>query len=791
MKKLRTLFVLALCLCCAAAGSAQTVQVVQPEVVNINGSEAVWLPGQIQDGLKSNLQDYLGMRTLVDSRSETQLKKLQRDAENAGRDANTAIELGKISTAQFAIMSKIRKTGKGYTLTADYTNLTTGEQLATATSKEYKTIEALYESTGAIDEITLIFAEKLHIALNPVQQQALRTGTADFSVDDQLALAKKNEEQYKKLMQQFDEQLRALSVSNDIHAAENTKKIEAEKALLAEKQKSEQKRLAELAEQKKRADEDAQLEAKRSAEQKKKRDELSAKAAKKAAEVRKQKLERQGVFGQITVIENKKKALVEIRQGVEARIQELYVRLNADKKEAETQIRAKPWSSIELENGSPTQAAKQRRDRLVEESDEALFAKFTKDAESVQGATSKLDAALLAEIRADQETIAKVRTVSSLGEELKVSYGAYSGNNSGWNVYLSLYSEGILLYEEKLMLSYEALTGKAPVNLATAKDAAIADYEATVDMYNSLLLRGDPILYFELDYHVTAAADDKPSQYEFSFDNARAISMVSGKQLQALPLGKKLTRTTKPAYDIRKTESQAIAAAKEQTPAAKRQRQKQAEKENRMLAQQGFYHTMGGGGIGGFGLYVCPSDFSISDFSGIELAADIAITSWLFLDFGFATYSEDWYPMPDNEDNTYYYYEYSYEPDSCYGFSLGVGINKRFHLYRWHPAVYYKFNMGINFADFTRYDSGYYAGYLSYDTPERELFYSYKHTFGLLLPVVFNEGDASIDIDMRYSLCLAPEISSEYVNTVSIGLKVTFPRATIPNAVKFVTDYSY
>ena len=535
----------------AAAFAQQTVQVLMPEGVNLTGSEAAWLPGQIQDKLKSNLQEYLGMNTVVDAKSEATLKQLQRESEGSGRDADTAIELGKISTAKFAVMTRIRKTGKGYTISADYTDLTTGVQKATATSKEYTTSEELYASTGAIDEITLILAEKLRITVNPVQKQALQYGTADFSIDDQLTLVRQNEEQYKKMMSQFDEQLRALSVSNDLSAVENAKKIEAEKSLLAEKQKNEQKRLAELAEQKKKAAEDALKEAARTDEQKKRRDELSAQAAAKAAEVRKQKMEKQGVFGQINVIESKKKALVEIRQGVEARIEELRKQAEKDKTDEAEKIRNKAWASVELENGSPTAAAKQRRENQVAEYTEQRHTKLKEEETQVRNSVAMQDAELLAEIRSDQKKITGLRTVSSMGGELKVSYGAYSGENKGWNAYLSLYSESILLYQDTFLISYKALTGKDAPNIANASDAVMQDYSDTVDMYNSLLLRGDPVLYYEIDYTVSAAPDDEPSKYTFDFKTLRVINTVSGTLAQTISLGKRLTRTMSPVWDIK------------------------------------------------------------------------------------------------------------------------------------------------------------------------------------------------------------------------------------------------
>ena len=112
------------------------VQVINYEITNLNISESSWLPSQIQDKFKSNLQSYLGMKTVVDSKAEASLKKLQAESENVGRDENTAIELGKIISAKFALFTKIRKVGANYVIAVDFTDLTTGEQMASCMSKE-------------------------------------------------------------------------------------------------------------------------------------------------------------------------------------------------------------------------------------------------------------------------------------------------------------------------------------------------------------------------------------------------------------------------------------------------------------------------------------------------------------------------------------------------------------------------------------------------------------------------------------------------------------------------------
>ena len=529
------------------------IQVVNLEIVNLGTSENVWLPGQVQDKLKSNLQEYLGMKTVVDSKSETALKKLQAESEDGGRDESTAIEFGKITTAKFAVFIKLRKTGSGYTISIDFTDLTTGEQMASCSSKEYSKAEYLYGSTGAVDELTLALANKLNIKISDLYKNLLSFGSANFTIDAQLALAKQNEEQYQKMMNAYDAELSKLMTSNDINAIQNKNIIEAEKALLVEKQNAEKKRQEELKAQIARAAEDEKLEAERSIALKTQRDQMAKEAAAKAAEVRKLKMEKQGVLGQINVIESKKKALVEIRQGVESRCQELYDQMLKDKSNEESRIRNKSYSTVELgSDGQPTDAAKLRRENQVIKSNEDLTNKFFADCEVVKKTTENQDAILLAEIRADQKTLAITRTVSSMGDELKVSFGKYEGSKNGWNAYLSLYSDGILLYTDNFIVNYEALSGKPAPDMATElNDAIIEEYTNNVDMYNSLLTRGDPIIYFEIDYNVTAEGDDKPSQYKFNFSKIRVINTVSGKTTQTSILNKVESRTMKPEWDLR------------------------------------------------------------------------------------------------------------------------------------------------------------------------------------------------------------------------------------------------
>ena len=526
------------------------VQVVNQDAVNLTGAEAAWLPGQIQDKLKSNLQEYLGMKTVVDSKAEAALKKLQAESESAARDEASAIELGKITSAKYALFTKVRKTASGYAVSVDFTDLTTGEQMASATSKEYSKVEYLYGSTGAVDEITLLLSEKLGIEMSGIDRNRLSMGSADFSLDDQLKIAQQNEVQFKKQMEAYDAELTKLMASNDISSIQNRNKIEADKALMKEKQQAEAKRREDLKKQKEREEADKKLESERSIALKTQRDKMAKEAAEKAAQVRKLKTEKLGILEFINTIENKKKALIEIRQGVEERCDELYIQLRKDETEQAMKILTAEWKDVEKKDGNPTENAKQRRVNSVKRNNEALYAKFYADCQSVEQSTLTQQNALLQDIEADYKKLSAVKTVSSMGDELKVSYGTYDADKYGWNAYLSLYSDGILLFSDSFIVKYETLAGKPAPNLQTATDAQFEEYADNTDMYTSLLVRGVPVLYFEFDYNAVAAEKENPSQYTFYFTKVRTINTVSGKEMQTSTLNKELVRTIKPEQDF-------------------------------------------------------------------------------------------------------------------------------------------------------------------------------------------------------------------------------------------------
>ena len=139
-----------------------------------------------------------------------------------------------------------------------------------------------------------------------------------------------------------------------------------------------------------------------------------------------------------------------------------------------------------------------------------------------------------------------------MGDELKISFGSYEGSKNGWNAYLSLYSDGILVYTDTVIVSYEAVAGKKAPNVRTElNDSVIEEYTNNVDMYSSLFTRGDPILYFELEYSVKAKDQDHPSEYDFTYTNLKVHNTVTDKVVQNIALNKTESKVMNPKQDLK------------------------------------------------------------------------------------------------------------------------------------------------------------------------------------------------------------------------------------------------
>lgn len=539
------------------------VSVLPPTVKNIN---EVALSDMVAKKIEGNFSMYTDF-TLITS-NVAEIRKIQRQSEDLSFDESTAIEAGKLLSVQYVLSSDIAKIGSEYSFSCSFTNVTTGETKSFGPFNR-KTINELYSVSGsAVDEMTIKLCDNLGIPLTNSQKYVLTHGEADLSVSDQRKLNQEDMDNYKRQLEELTSQINALQFSSDFEVKQ---RLEAERALAEEKlnaAKSKEQRL--LEDERKRA-EDEKEDAKRNEEQKKKRNKMEKEAEEKIRQLREKRMESATILQQLSMIESKKKALVEIREDVEVLVEESNDALQKELDAEIQSIQDKPYRPAELDaNGNLTEKARKIREGKQQKIEDEYNGNNKtkgkkKDAEEkIRSATIRQEYDLYNEIISDYEKIKKTQTLTSASEnaDLRYSIGVYDGSSYSWQAQLFVYSDGVLLWQYNMPLSYKKLTGKDP---DPDDDEKLEEYYDLVDLYISWFMRDSPILTFELDYNIEAYPDDTPSTYRFNFTQIQIKETVSGKRLDTIHLkNASIVRTMTPVYDIRTIEEQKRAEAEKQ-----------------------------------------------------------------------------------------------------------------------------------------------------------------------------------------------------------------------------------
>ena len=122
---------------------------------NLTAGDNAYLPDSVRDKLESNFQTYTSYEMI--SSNEASIKKLQRKSETAGFDEETAIEVGKLTSASHAIFLVVVKVGKNYSVTAEFANLTTGKSIAKKMVISSTAQPAVLKSSSALEIPLTIF----------------------------------------------------------------------------------------------------------------------------------------------------------------------------------------------------------------------------------------------------------------------------------------------------------------------------------------------------------------------------------------------------------------------------------------------------------------------------------------------------------------------------------------------------------------------------------------------------------------------------------------------------------
>lgn len=543
MRAKRTFAVIFLAAAAGLAGFAQpagNVVVLQTELQNISGN--AWLPNHLQSLLEENVQKYTDFSTVVDEAAERKVKEQQRRSESSAHSESDIIEIGKLVNAQYALFSSARKAGSAYTLSINFTDLTTGLHRASITSKQYSKLEELYARPGAVDEVTLALCGRLGIALSAAGRYVLQHGEADLSVSQQLELEKKEQERFSQQLKELDAQIAVFSMSVKADAETQKKKLEAQKAMNEQKLKAAQERERRLLDEQKKRQADMVAEANRKEAAIKKRNSIIDEIERKVKDVRAAKVQGSGIMERIAFLETKKKTFNELQAELAKRKEEIDSAADTEFKVKKAEVEARPWRDGELSGGKPTSDATERRSREIETLLAKLRSQANKEKSAVEKEMQPASTSLLAEIVSDYQFLEKTTvTISSIKNEKDMQYsiGAFDGNTNAWTVLLYFYNGGKeSLGQYQASISYQDLTGKKPFaemqgsfRSAEQEDSAYNEFLDTVDMYNSLFARSEPVLTFEVDY--TVEPWSVPSQYQIRFRNLRIKDTLNGKTLHS------------------------------------------------------------------------------------------------------------------------------------------------------------------------------------------------------------------------------------------------------------------
>ena len=499
--------------------------IVNLEPENLPGTEAEWIPICVRDNLRLNLRECLRMSLITNTEAESMFKN------------------GKAQDkAEYALFTKVKKTSGGYSINAEFKG-SDGTVKANVSSDEYPSAEDLFAPGGAVDKLSLSLADSLNIPVEDFMRDILLN--KDYE-GNKLFNTGNKADYFNWLVNDSSNDMEKIGSSGKINDITDRIRIKNEKELFAQKLNAAEKQKSLLEEQSKRKSADEELDEKRSDALKARRKQIEEAVAKAAAG----RKSNTGIR-LIANIETKKKALSEIRQSVENECIELHDKMKLDEAEQALKILEAEWTSVEMNDGQPTEAAKQRRVNKVNANHAALLEKFYADCDAVFQKTAARQNALINDINADYKKIAQGGTLSSADHALSVSFGEYDGDKYGWNVELCVYSDGIMLLDDTFILKYESIAGKKAPDLATATDAQLAEYADNTDLYSSLFARGVPVIRVEADIKAAPAPESTPSRYTLNISEVRAINTLTGKTVQKDAVNRQAELALKPKYDMR------------------------------------------------------------------------------------------------------------------------------------------------------------------------------------------------------------------------------------------------
>lgn len=769
-------------------GSGKRVLVYSSKLENGKSSDE-WIVEKVKRDFISDFVNYSNI-DVIDFGEKATVMKLQKDSETAYYSAENPIELGKAISAKSYIKLVCTKKESSYSLAATITNIETGRTEGSFTSPFYSEGDFVTKAHG---EAAAKLLEALGVNLTAAGKRLLQYGSISNSVED----AAENLETYKAELARLEKEQAALmkNRSSEIDKEAEKARIEVQKATLLQQKKNEEERLSRLRDDEKRKQEETQLAKERSAESQKKIVALSKEIEEKAAKIRQQKVDNMTALQMIDVIEGEKQVLLANEKSIDSNI----AAFNAEQdrlceKETKERKSQKPRKTEINADGSLNDVGKQ----ILESDLESIRNKYInlkqKNENQLRTSAKQSEENLKEKIYSDIKNLeSKSFTTDSIqGSDVYFRVGIYDGssNAQGWNYTLSFVFGGKTIFSTKGLLKYENITGKpvpsypsANASNREAKVRAYNEYQDDVEAYDSFFRMNVPYIRAVLTYSVKSSGVDKPSEYivyvkSISFINVQSNSQVAGEKSRdnvyayaPSTLVDWIPQTVKDEIARKEAEENRIQADRKRIEEERHSAEEI--KYRKRAAYRWADQSRGNGkhnglGLGGGSLY-------LGDWSGffIDVLLDLNITPWLFvnteLDFihgsGFvdADKKPDGFEKSENEDG------------GVIGCKIGAGLNKRLHIFDFHPDLYYMFDAAYysTCASGTVKKSGLPEEKVSID----EGTLAFLNTVGIGLPFYVDKSDddlvASWEFDIRYTIALIPGIGMNH--SISAGIRCCFP----------------
>lgn len=529
-----------------------TVWVMPTEAKGLTVAESNWLPKEVHNALRANITNYSGL-TVVEENSDL-LASIQAKSYNINISEKDSVRMGKQIGANHVIRSTVTKNGNGYSLTVIMQILESGTHLAES-NQTVKKADDLYGHPGcAINEATIELCDRLSskfgTALSSMDKRILRKGDIDLSSEEEIAYFKEVEKNQKELIASLNKKIASMEVSTSEDAAAETARLKAQRDQAAEKQKQAEKRSKRLAEEASKRQKDLELQKSRSKTQQERISKAEQEIQNKVKKLREENFKTSNLLTQISSIEAKKEALLDIRLACEIDEEKFIEEYKKAYQQKYTEIIEAPLRAAEKDkNGAMLPIVEKSRKDQLEQENKKLIEERENAIKKSKQIVAEVEKELIPQIKEQSEALTVKRTADNIKKDLFFEVGVYDGQSKTWDANAILTIEGQMIYTYPFKLSYEKLTGKK-ANALPVESVKYNEYLENVDYYSSLFAKSMPVTAV-MTFHVEACPESEPSRYRFVIETLQLSHTENGKVFETKTINETVKKQFEPIHDIR------------------------------------------------------------------------------------------------------------------------------------------------------------------------------------------------------------------------------------------------